>query len=336
MTNSLIKYSTTAGSNNSAPPDGAPEGQAANTVNNCMRDMMAQIRLLSDCTTGAFADIASATTTNIGAANNHCLRVTGTTTITAFDTVTDPAIRILRFAGILTLTHSGTALILPGAANITTAAGDTAMFVSLGSGNWACIFYQPTSNVASTYITAASTATLTNKTYDTAGTGNTFKINGTTINAISGNTSKVATTTGSLTNGHVITADGSGNLQDGGGGVLLAANNLSDVSAVATALTNLGIAKTAQNNGSTTIGTNGIIIKFGNGTTTTGVQAVSFSSAFPNNIYSVNVTFQFAGFSQLSASVTSVSTSGFTAQVSNAVGSSSGGTQVYYWMAIGN
>lgn len=67
-----------------------------------------------------------------------------------------------------------------------------------------------------TLVGKATTDSLTNKTYDTAGTGNVFKINGTTINAISGNTAKVATTSGSLTNGHVATFDASGNVVDGG------------------------------------------------------------------------------------------------------------------------
>jgi hypothetical protein len=41
----------------------------------------------------------------------------------------------------LTLTHNGTSLILPGAENITTAAGDVALMESLGSGNWKCVVY---------------------------------------------------------------------------------------------------------------------------------------------------------------------------------------------------
>lgn len=39
--------------------------------------------------------------------------------------------------------------------------------------------------------TATSTATLTNKAFDTAGTGNSFKINGTAVSSVAGNTSKV-------------------------------------------------------------------------------------------------------------------------------------------------
>ena len=86
--------------------------------------------------------IASAGTTNIGAANAEYLSVSGTTTITAFDAVVAGIYRVLQFQGALTLTHNGTSLILPGAANITTAAGDVAGFVSLSSGNWRCQWYQ--------------------------------------------------------------------------------------------------------------------------------------------------------------------------------------------------
>jgi hypothetical protein len=65
-------------------------------------------------------------------------------------------------------------------------------------------------------IARATTDTLTNKTYDTAGTGNVFKINGTAITAVSGNTATVATTTGALTSTHCVNIDASGNLKDSG------------------------------------------------------------------------------------------------------------------------
>lgn len=42
------KYSLTPDNNNSAPPDGAPEGMLPSGVNNTMRDMMAQIRDVGD------------------------------------------------------------------------------------------------------------------------------------------------------------------------------------------------------------------------------------------------------------------------------------------------
>lgn len=88
------------------------------------------------------ADVASAATTDLGAATGRFVHVTGTTTITAFGTADAGVQREVTFDGVLTLTHNATSLILPGGTNITTAAGDTAMFVSEGSGNWRCINYQ--------------------------------------------------------------------------------------------------------------------------------------------------------------------------------------------------
>jgi len=92
--------------------------------------------------------IASAGTTDIGAQAEAYLTVSGTTTITSFGTVRAGTIRFLQFSGILTLTYNATSLILPGAASITTAAGDTAVFVSEGSGNWRCLFYNKASGEA--------------------------------------------------------------------------------------------------------------------------------------------------------------------------------------------
>lgn len=94
------------------------------------------------------ADIASATTTDIGAATGNFVHITGTTTITGFGTVAAGTIRDLTFDGALILTHNGTSLILPTGANITTAAGDTCVAVSEGSGNWRVLSYQRKSGVA--------------------------------------------------------------------------------------------------------------------------------------------------------------------------------------------
>lgn len=85
--------------------------------------------------------VASATP-NIGAAASNNIQITGTTAITAFDTVAAGITRSVRFAATLTLTHNGTSLILPGGQNITTVADDTAQFLSLGSGNWVCLSYK--------------------------------------------------------------------------------------------------------------------------------------------------------------------------------------------------
>lgn len=96
----------------------------------------------------ATATVASATTTDIGAATSNAVIISGTTTITGLGTIAAGALRYVQFSGALTLTHNGTSLILPGAASITTAAGDSAIFVSLGSGNWRCLNYQLASGKA--------------------------------------------------------------------------------------------------------------------------------------------------------------------------------------------
>ena len=89
----------------------------------------------------AFTDIASAATTDLGTVTSSKVRITGTTTITAFGTIAAGITKYIRFAGALTLTHNATSLILPGAANITTAADDAAIAISLGSGNWIVVAY---------------------------------------------------------------------------------------------------------------------------------------------------------------------------------------------------
>lgn len=96
----------------------------------------------------AEVDVASATTTDIGAAASNNVRITGTTTITGLGTAAAGITRNIRFAGALTLTHNGTSLILPGGANITTAANDTATALSLGSGNWVVTNYKKQSGLA--------------------------------------------------------------------------------------------------------------------------------------------------------------------------------------------
>ena len=87
---------------------------------------------------GALTDIASAATTDIGAQLTNFLRVTGTTGITSFGTNYNGP-KFLIFAGAITLTHSAT-LVLPGAANITTAANDALIVIPI-SGGWQVVEY---------------------------------------------------------------------------------------------------------------------------------------------------------------------------------------------------
>jgi hypothetical protein len=109
----------------------------------------------------AAADVASATTTNIGAATSNNVRITGTTTITSFGTADAGITRSVRFAAALTLTYNATSLILPGGQSITTVADDTAEFLSLGTGNWVCLSYKYARKAAKRVTSEASNATPT-------------------------------------------------------------------------------------------------------------------------------------------------------------------------------
>lgn len=86
--------------------------------------------------------IASGTTTELGSVREQSITVSGTTTITSFGSLSPTgSLKTAYFSGALTLTHNGTSLILPGAANITTVAGDCLLARHSGSGNWRVLSY---------------------------------------------------------------------------------------------------------------------------------------------------------------------------------------------------
>ena len=127
----LANWSTSDASNQ-------PEGSDAADIDAELRRIQSVVRKYTR-TIGA--NIASASTVDLSTATGDVITVTGTTTITGLGTVSAGMRFWLVFSGALTLTHNGTSLILPGAANITTVAGDVACFESLGSGNWRCLVY---------------------------------------------------------------------------------------------------------------------------------------------------------------------------------------------------
>lgn len=140
MTFSAIpQYTTIAATNLDINGVSIAEGWEATNINNSIRNLLSQLK--TECALGS--TIASAGTVDISSI--HACRISGTTTITAF-TITDGTTRYLTFQGALTLTHNVTSLICPGAANITTAAGDCAIVEGIGTNQARVTFYQQAAN----------------------------------------------------------------------------------------------------------------------------------------------------------------------------------------------
>ena len=113
------------------------------------------------------ADVASASTIDLDAATGNIVDVTGTTAITAI-TLSEGREAVVRFTGVLTLTN-GASLVLPGAANITTAAGDFAVFRGYAAGVVRCVVY---SRLDGTALNGSSTSpTITTPTLNGAVSG---------------------------------------------------------------------------------------------------------------------------------------------------------------------
>lgn len=146
---SLADLSTTASAN-------SPQGteSAKGTIDDYLRAHAAFIAQLNALIAGATVTLASSATVAIGAAQSLNVAVTGTSTISAFDNASEGVMRWVAFTGALVLTHNAASLSLPGGANIAVAAGDIAVFKSLGAGNWKCVLYQP----AAGYLAASQVA----------------------------------------------------------------------------------------------------------------------------------------------------------------------------------
>jgi uncharacterized cupin superfamily protein len=109
------------------------------------------------------ANVASASALNLGADGNF-FNITGTTAITSIQSEGVGTMVVLRFAGALTLTHDATNLVLPGSADITTAAGDIAVFYEYQSADWRCISYQKAAYGPLTYTPNVWTPALADST----------------------------------------------------------------------------------------------------------------------------------------------------------------------------
>ena len=96
------------------------------------------------------SDVASATALPLLTDGNY-FDVTGTATITSFNATGGPGTQIkLHFDGACTLTNNSD-LILPGGANIVTAAGDEADFIEFAAGDYRCTSYSKASGLPVIY-----------------------------------------------------------------------------------------------------------------------------------------------------------------------------------------
>lgn len=112
----------------------------AETVGTSMDDYLRAIQSIQKQVVSKGANLASATTVTFGNDGQYFI-ITGTTTINAFSNAWDGRQCIVSFSGALQLTNSA-GLVLPGGANITTAANDCAVFVNESTGVWRCVSYQ--------------------------------------------------------------------------------------------------------------------------------------------------------------------------------------------------
>lgn len=127
---------------------------------------------------GTVTNLASATTTDLGTALSHSINITGTTTITAFGStalLARPLYKLV-FSGALLLTYNATSLLLPGSGNITTANGDAADALYLGSGNWQILAYYKRTGQPVAFPAAILQNYISGLTLSTAGSSGTFGI----------------------------------------------------------------------------------------------------------------------------------------------------------------
>jgi hypothetical protein len=103
---------------------------------------------------------ATSGTTNLALASGNFVHITGTTppaiNINSFGLLPAGSRFVLCFDIPVTLVYNATSLIIPGAANVTTAAGDCIMLISEGSGNWRVISYFPGSGLPVGTVTSVT------------------------------------------------------------------------------------------------------------------------------------------------------------------------------------
>lgn len=101
--------------------------------------------------------IASATTVDLSAATGNVITVSGTTPVTGWGTVQNGAVFIIIFSGAVPCTHNATSNIMIGGVSRTQVAGDMAVLLSLGSGNWRWLINSKADGSAIVGATAVAT-----------------------------------------------------------------------------------------------------------------------------------------------------------------------------------
>jgi len=131
----IVDLSTTASSN-------SPSG--SDSIGTTLDDFLRAIQAILKQQFSTGTSLTSATTITPQADGNY-ITVSGTTTITTIASTYswNGRVVVLKFSGVLILTHSSN-LILPSATNYTTTANDVFAFVQESSGTWRCILW-PTS-----------------------------------------------------------------------------------------------------------------------------------------------------------------------------------------------
>ena len=150
------------------------------------------------------AAVASASTINLNTATGNRIHITGTTTINTVTLSRGP--RTLIFDGVLTLTHNGTTNNLPGAANITTAVGDRAIYESDGTTVY-CVSYIKASGLP--VVSAGGATTIASGSFPAAASVSITDIPANYVQLVLQITGASAVSTGQLINVQVSTDNGS-------------------------------------------------------------------------------------------------------------------------------
>jgi hypothetical protein len=142
VADTLAEWSSTTGSN-------APSG--ATNIGTSLDDNLRELQgVVVRGLSHKGSDLASSTTPALGATEGLLHDITGTATITGFDTIRSGIWKFVKYEGAIPLTYNASSLILLGGASRTVASGDVSLFFSEGSGNWRELMYSRIDPTATT------------------------------------------------------------------------------------------------------------------------------------------------------------------------------------------